>query len=123
MSCTKGAHLLRIASDTVLQSLLVLSTFIFTCSCKLFSGNILWYMFLIVFIGLVIIYLSTLLFYQLMKIAFDEEVGSENVETFRKLVNKVRNPPDVFTTYAFIGHMVQQATPLHKHKEKNASLR
>ncbi|XP_041365406.1 myotubularin-related protein 13-like [Gigantopelta aegis] len=61
--------------------------------------------------------------FQLMKIAFDEEVGSENVETFRKLANKVRNPPDVFSTYAFIGHMVQQATPLHKHKEKNASLR
>ncbi len=58
-----------------------------------------------------------------MKIAFDEEVGSDNVETFRKLVLKIRNPPSVFNTFAFTGHMIQQTTPLHKQKEKNASLR
>jgi len=60
--------------------------------------------------------------FQLMKIAFDEEVSSENIETFRKLVNKVRNPVSVFDTFAFTGHMFIQPTPLLKNKEKNASL-
>ena len=59
---------------------------------------------------------------QLMKIAFDEEVNSEDVETLRKLVNKVRNPPSVLSTFAFTGHMSVQPTPL-KIKEKNASLK
>ena len=58
-----------------------------------------------------------------MKIAFDEEVGSENIETFRKLLNKVRNPPSVLSTFAFTGGLVIQATPLHKHKEKNSTLK
>ncbi|XP_055899918.1 myotubularin-related protein 13-like isoform X1 [Biomphalaria glabrata] len=61
--------------------------------------------------------------FQLMRIAFDEEVGSDNIETFRKLVNKVRNPPTVFTTFAFTGHYVHSATHIQKGKEKNASLR
>lgn len=60
---------------------------------------------------------------QLLKVAFDEEVGSDNVETFRKLVIKIRNPQSVFNTFAFTGHLIQQATPLRKQKEKNASLR
>ena len=59
-----------------------------------------------------------------MKIAFDEEVSSEDMETFRKLMNKVRNPPSVHSTFAFTGHHSVQPTPLHKHKEtKNASLK
>nr|KAG5695682.1 hypothetical protein BaRGS_022359 [Batillaria attramentaria] len=61
--------------------------------------------------------------FQLMKVAFDEEVGSENVETLRKLMHKVRNPPSIFSTFAFTGHASQQVTPLIKNKEKNASLR
>ncbi|ESO95293.1 hypothetical protein LOTGIDRAFT_232003 [Lottia gigantea] len=61
--------------------------------------------------------------FQLMKIAFDEEVGSDDVETLRKLTNKIRNPPYIFNTFAFSGQMIHEATPLHKHKEKNASLR
>ncbi|XP_070199867.1 myotubularin-related protein 13-like isoform X2 [Littorina saxatilis] len=61
--------------------------------------------------------------FQLLKVAFDEEVGSENVETLRKLMNKVRNPPSVFNTFAFTGHASQQVTHMHKDKEKNASLR
>ncbi|XP_060586000.1 myotubularin-related protein 5-like, partial [Ruditapes philippinarum] len=35
----------------------------------------------------------------LLKIAFDEEVVGDNVETFRKLVNKFRNPASVFQTH------------------------
>ncbi|XP_050410421.1 myotubularin-related protein 13 isoform X2 [Patella vulgata] len=61
--------------------------------------------------------------FQLMKIAFDEEVGSDDAETFRKLTNKLRNPPNIFHTFAFSGQTIHEATPLHKHKEKNASLR
>lgn len=60
---------------------------------------------------------------QLLKIAFDEEVGSDNIETFRKLVNKVRNPATIFTTFAFSGHTVHPSTQMQKAKEKNASLR
>ncbi|KAL5006472.1 hypothetical protein ScPMuIL_015278 [Solemya velum] len=61
--------------------------------------------------------------FQLMKIAFDEEVNSDSVETFRKLMNKVRNPPSVFNTFAFTGQLPIQPTPLHKQKEKNATLK
>ncbi|BFZ05320.1 hypothetical protein BsWGS_08359 [Bradybaena similaris] len=61
--------------------------------------------------------------FQLIKIAFDEEVGSDNIETFRKLVHKVRNPATVFTTFAFTGHTIHASTQMQKGKEKNASLR
>ena len=65
------------------------------------------------------------LFYllQLLKIAFDEEVVGDNVETFRKLVNKCRNPASVFQTFAFTGHAISQPTTLHKQKEKNKTLK
>ena len=59
---------------------------------------------------------------QLMKIAFDEEVNTENVETLRKLINKVRNPPSVMNTFAFTGYIYTQPSQLTK-KEKNASLK
>lgn len=61
--------------------------------------------------------------FQLMKIVFDEEVGSDNVETFRKLVHKVRNPVRVFDTFTFVGHNTLQPTPIHKQKEKNATIK
>ncbi|CAE1243244.1 SBF1_2 [Acanthosepion pharaonis] len=61
--------------------------------------------------------------FQLMKIVFDEEVGSDNVETFRKLVHKVRNPVRVFDTFTFVGHSTLQPTPIHKQKEKNATIK
>ncbi|XP_021368098.1 myotubularin-related protein 13-like [Mizuhopecten yessoensis] len=61
--------------------------------------------------------------FQLMKIAFDEEVNTEDVDAFRKLSNKYRNPNNVFNTFAFSGQTLLQPTPLHKHKEKNASLK
>ena len=58
-----------------------------------------------------------------MRLAFDEEVIPEDIDTFRKLSNKYRNPLSVFTTFAFTGQVFTQPTPLHKHKEKNASLK
>ncbi|KAG1665468.1 Myotubularin-related protein 13 [Nymphon striatum] len=62
--------------------------------------------------------------FQLTRIAFDEEVTSENIETFRKFVNRVCHPPSVYDLFAFTGtHVAVQQTPLHKQKEKNATLR
>lgn len=61
--------------------------------------------------------------FQLMKLAFDEEVTAENIETLRKLIHKIRHPPDVFHHFAFTGQVVVTQTPLHKNKEKNATLR
>ncbi|KAG5884190.1 hypothetical protein JTB14_020713 [Gonioctena quinquepunctata] len=61
--------------------------------------------------------------FQLMKFAFDEEVTPENVDTLRKLIHKIRHPPDVFHHFAFTGQVTVAQTPLHKNKEKNATLR
>ncbi len=58
-----------------------------------------------------------------MKIAFDEEVNVDDIETLRKLMNKVRNPMSVTDTFAFQGQMHVQPHPGKTHKEKNASLR
>nr|XP_022903843.1 myotubularin-related protein 13 isoform X2 [Onthophagus taurus] len=61
--------------------------------------------------------------FQLMKLAFDDEVTPENVDTLRKLIHKIRHPPDVFHHFAFTGQVVVTQTPLHKNKEKNATLK
>ena len=61
--------------------------------------------------------------FQLLKLAFDEEVTPENVDTLRKLVHKVRHPPNVFHHFAFTGQLVVSQTPLHKGKEKNGTLK
>lgn len=61
--------------------------------------------------------------FQLIKLAFDEEVTPENIDTLRKMINKIRHPPDVFHHFAFTGQVVVSQTPLHKGKEKNATLR
>ena len=57
-----------------------------------------------------------------MRLAFDEEVIPEDVDTFRKLANKYRNPASVFHAFAFTGQVIMQPTMV-KHKEKNASLK
>ncbi|XP_023930025.1 myotubularin-related protein 13 isoform X2 [Lingula anatina] len=61
--------------------------------------------------------------FQLMKVGFDEEVSSEDVETFRKLTSKIRSPISVFSTFAFSGYQFAQPAQLIKHKEKHASLK
>ncbi|XP_063049319.1 myotubularin-related protein 13 [Engraulis encrasicolus] len=59
---------------------------------------------------------------QLIKVAFDEEVTSEEVETFRKHLQRLRYPQSLWNTYAFAaGQSVPSSTP--KHKEKNTGLR
>ncbi|XP_025829760.1 myotubularin-related protein 13 isoform X2 [Agrilus planipennis] len=61
--------------------------------------------------------------FQLLKLAFDEEVTPEIIDTLRKVIHKVRWPPDVFLNFAFTGQVVVSQTPHHKGKEKNATLR
>lgn len=61
--------------------------------------------------------------FQLLKLAFDEEVTAENIDTLRKCIHKIRHPPDVFHHFAFNGQILPSQTPLHKGKEKNATLR
>uniref|UniRef100_A0A8C9W162 SET binding factor 1 n=1 Tax=Scleropages formosus TaxID=113540 RepID=A0A8C9W162_SCLFO len=50
--------------------------------------------------------------FQLMKIAFDEEVASDTVEAFRKHVHKLRYPQHVHGTFAFtVGRSCKMAIP------------
>ncbi|KAI1239585.1 Myotubularin-related protein 13, partial [Lamprotornis superbus] len=60
--------------------------------------------------------------FQLLKIAFDEEVASESAEIFRKHLHKLRYPQHVRGTFAFtVGQSPKQAMQ-PKAKEKNPSL-
>lgn len=61
--------------------------------------------------------------FQLLKVAFDEEVTAEHIEIFRKLLNRARHPSDEFGHFAFASHGIVPHTPLHKVKEKNATLK
>uniref|UniRef100_T1JDW2 Myotubularin-related protein 13 n=1 Tax=Strigamia maritima TaxID=126957 RepID=T1JDW2_STRMM len=61
--------------------------------------------------------------FQLLKIAFDEEVTSENIESIRKLIHRVRHPESIFSLFAFTSQAIVPQTQLHKQKEKNATLR
>ncbi|XP_053680631.1 myotubularin-related protein 13 [Anopheles nili] len=64
--------------------------------------------------------------FQLIKVAFDEEVPQEQVEAFRKAVHKIRHPEDEFGHFAFATHAFAHPGllgPGHKVKEKNATLK
>lgn len=61
--------------------------------------------------------------FQLLKVAFDEEVSNEQIESFRKLLNKARHPNDEFGHFAFASHGIVPQTPLHKVKEKHGTLK
>lgn len=62
--------------------------------------------------------------FQLIKVAFDEEVTPEYIEMFRKQIQKIRHPVDEFGYFAFASHGIVMQTPMHKGgKEKNATLR
>ena len=54
---------------------------------------------------------------QLMKIGFDEEVGEENVEQFRKSLLKSRSPTSVLETFAFSGASVIPVAVDQKRKD------
>ncbi|XP_069085535.1 myotubularin-related protein 5 isoform X10 [Pleurodeles waltl] len=61
--------------------------------------------------------------FQLMRIAFDEEVASESSEIFRKHLHKLRYPQHVQGTFAFTVGQVPMQTLQPKQKEKNPSLK
>lgn len=61
--------------------------------------------------------------FQLLKVAFDEEVTNDQIEAFRKLLNKTRHPTDEFGHFAFSAQGIVPHAPLHKVKEKSATLK
>ncbi|XP_030295986.1 myotubularin-related protein 5 isoform X1 [Sparus aurata] len=61
--------------------------------------------------------------FQLMKIAFDEEVASDLAEVFRKHMHKLRYPQHVQGTFAFTVGQCGKLVVEHKTKDKNQSLR
>ncbi|MGH0136338.1 UNVERIFIED_CONTAM: hypothetical protein FKN15_032018 [Acipenser sinensis] len=61
--------------------------------------------------------------FQLMKIAFDEEVASDLAEVFKKHLHKLRYPQHVHGTFAFTVGQSFKLVVEHKHKEKNQSLK
>jgi len=58
-----------------------------------------------------------------MKIGFDEEVGEENVDQFRKSLLKARAPASVLETFAFSGASLIPVSVDQKRKEKYHTLR
>lgn len=58
-----------------------------------------------------------------MKIGFDEEVGEENVEQFRKALTKASSPLSVLETFAFSGASLIPVAVDQKRKEKYHTLR
>ncbi|KAM4569150.1 myotubularin-related protein 5 isoform 3-T3 [Odontesthes bonariensis] len=61
--------------------------------------------------------------FQLMKIAFDEEVASDLAEVFRKHLHKLRYPQHVQGTFAFTVGQCGKLVVEHKTKDKNQSLK
>ncbi|XP_046729510.1 myotubularin-related protein 5 isoform X2 [Silurus meridionalis] len=61
--------------------------------------------------------------FQLMKIAFDEEVASDLAEVFRKHIHKLRYPQHVHGTFAFTVGQSAKIMVEHKTKDKNQSLK
>ncbi|KAH0520782.1 Myotubularin-related protein 5 [Microtus ochrogaster] len=62
--------------------------------------------------------------FQLLKMAFDEEVGSDSAELFRKQLHKLRYPPDIRGTFAFtLGSALTPGRPPRVTKDKTPSLR
>lgn len=62
-------------------------------------------------------------FFQLIKVAFDEEVSSEMVEIFRKHLQRIRCPPSIFSTFAFAAGQTAPQLILPKQKERNTGFR
>ncbi|XP_075402202.1 myotubularin-related protein 13 isoform X1 [Tenrec ecaudatus] len=61
--------------------------------------------------------------FQLIKVAFDEEVSPEVVEIFKKQLMKFRYPQSIFSTFAFAAGQTTPQITLPKQKEKNTSFR
>ncbi|XP_062476127.1 myotubularin-related protein 13 isoform X7 [Pezoporus occidentalis] len=61
--------------------------------------------------------------FQLIKVAFDEEVSPEVVEIFKKQLMKFRYPQSIFSTFAFAAGQTVPQIILPKQKEKSTSFR
>ncbi|KAM9825740.1 myotubularin-related protein 13 isoform 1-T1 [Syngnathus typhle] len=61
--------------------------------------------------------------FQLIKVAFDEEVSSEMVEMFRKHIQRIRYPQSIFSSFAFAAGQTQLQLILPKQKERNTGFR
>ncbi|KAM4721930.1 myotubularin-related protein 13 [Rhinophrynus dorsalis] len=61
--------------------------------------------------------------FQLIKVAFDEEVSPEMVDLFKKQLMKFRYPFSIFSTFAFAAGQTVPQIILPKQKEKNTSFR
>uniref|UniRef100_A0A4W5RBE8 SET binding factor 1 n=1 Tax=Hucho hucho TaxID=62062 RepID=A0A4W5RBE8_9TELE len=61
--------------------------------------------------------------FQLLKIAFDEEVASDLAEVFRKHMHKLRYPQHVQGTFAFTVGQSGKTLVEHKTKDKNQSIK
>jgi myotubularin-related protein 5/13 len=60
--------------------------------------------------------------FQLMKLAFDEDVTQEAIENFRKLLNRVRHPEDEYGHFAFSNYSISKPQN-QKSKEKYATIK
>uniref|UniRef100_A0A7N6AM96 SET binding factor 2 n=1 Tax=Anabas testudineus TaxID=64144 RepID=A0A7N6AM96_ANATE len=61
--------------------------------------------------------------FQLIKVAFDEEVNSEMVEIFRKHLQRIRYPQSIFSSFAFAAGQTPPQLSLPKQKERNTGFR
>uniref|UniRef100_A0A4W6E388 SET binding factor 2 n=1 Tax=Lates calcarifer TaxID=8187 RepID=A0A4W6E388_LATCA len=61
--------------------------------------------------------------FQLIKVAFDEEVSSETVEIFRKHLQRIRYPQSIFSSFAFAAGQTAPQLILPKQKERNTGFR
>uniref|UniRef100_UPI00358EB3F8 myotubularin-related protein 5 n=1 Tax=Myxine glutinosa TaxID=7769 RepID=UPI00358EB3F8 len=61
--------------------------------------------------------------FELLKVAFDMEVGSETVEVFRKQLHRLRYPQTVFSTFAISTVQLQSSFIEEKQKEQSTGLR
>ncbi|XP_028811744.1 myotubularin-related protein 13 isoform X3 [Denticeps clupeoides] len=61
--------------------------------------------------------------FQLIKVAFDEEVSSEMVEIFRKHLQRIRYPQSIFSTFAFAAGQSTPQINLPKQKERSTGFR
>ncbi|XP_015238952.1 PREDICTED: myotubularin-related protein 13 isoform X1 [Cyprinodon variegatus] len=61
--------------------------------------------------------------FQLIKVAFDEEVSSEMVEIFRKHLQRIRYPQSIFSSFAFAAGQTAPQLNLPKPKERNTGFR
>ncbi|CAG2109659.1 unnamed protein product, partial [Medioppia subpectinata] len=64
--------------------------------------------------------------FQLIRVAFDEEVSSDEIENFRKCINRERTPPTIFHLFTFTSQLSMAQTRLlhlQKNKEKNSTFK